>query len=380
MASITRRRSSAIWTAFFRDQDGRQHCRSTETTDRKVAQAIAEQFEAGAQKQRTLRQLQRVLAQMHELVNGEPVTRVSVRALASEVVELKVGEIAPGTRSFYEASARKFISFLGEKADAPLSQISKREVLAYRNELARTLAPQTVNHHLKFAKMLFKSARRDCLIHDDPSEFVDSLRRSNARSNRRAFSLAEINAVLSVADSEWRSMVLFGLYTGQRLGDIAALCWNNLDLEQSQIRLVTAKTARRMILPLAPALARHVLSLADSDSPDTPLHPRAYAILQSQGRSGSLSNQFGDLLAQAGLVEKKTHQKTKDGRNVARQSTGLSFHSLRHTATSLLHAAGIPAAVAQAFVGHDSESIHALYTHVGAESLQKAANALPELF
>jgi integrase len=57
----------------------------------------------------------------------------------------------------------------------------------------------------------------------------------------------------------------------------------------------------------------------------------------------------------------------------------LSFHSLRHSATSFLHEAGIPAAVAQAFVGHDSEAIHALYTHVGAESLQKAANALPEL-
>jgi hypothetical protein len=31
------------------------------------------------------------------------------------------------------------------------------------------------------------------------------------------------------ANDEWRSMILFGLYTGQRLGDIATLRWNNLD-------------------------------------------------------------------------------------------------------------------------------------------------------
>jgi integrase len=39
--------------------------------------------------------------------------------------------------------------------------------------------------------------------------------------------------VLRVADPELRSMVMIGLYTGQRLGDIAMLTWQNIDLEQS---------------------------------------------------------------------------------------------------------------------------------------------------
>jgi integrase len=379
MASISRRRGSEIWTAFFRDQDGRQHCRSTQTTERKLAQRIADQFEAAAQKKRTLRQLQRVLAELHELVSGEPVNRVSLRAFAFEWLELRKPEIAPSTWTFYKASAQKLVSFLGATADAPLSTITKRDLVNYRNELARDLAPKTINHHLKFAKMLFKAARRDELIHDDPAEFIETVR-SHSQSSRRAFTLQEISAVLSVADPEWRSMVLFGLYTGQRLGDIASLTWSNIDLELSQIRFVTAKTTRSMILPMAPALAKHVLLLAASDNPGAPLHPRAYAIVKTQGRSGPLSNRFSDLLAQAGLREKKTHHKTLNGRSARRQSTGLSFHGLRHSATSFLHEAGIPAAVAQAFVGHDSEAIHALYTHVGTESLQKAANALPELF
>jgi integrase len=379
MASIQRRRGSEIWTAFFRDEAGRLHCRSTQSTERKLATRIAAEFEAAAQKKRTLRQLQRVLAQMHELVNGEVLDRTTLRAFIGEWLELRRPSVAPSTWDFYEDSARRFIRFLGEKADEPLASVSKRDLINYRTALARDLAPRTVNHHLQFIRSLFKAARRDELVHDDPTVLVEAIRSQPSSIARRAFTLAELSAILSVADPEWRSMVLFGLYTGQRLGDIAALTWNNIDLEASQMRFITAKTGRVMILPLAPALAKHVLGLPSSEHPATPLHPRAYEIVKRERRSGSLSNQFSDLLAQAGLSEKKTHGKTGVGRTSRRRPPGLSFHCLRHTATTFLHEAGIPAAVAQAFIGHTSEIIHQLYTHIGTESLRRAADALPEL-
>ncbi len=380
MTSIVRRRGSAIWTAFFRDQNGRQHCRSTESTDRKTAQRIADEFENAAQKKRTLRQLQRVLDQMYELVNGQRVERLAVREFVALWLELKAPETASRTSDFYKESTEKFLSFLGPRADAFLGEITKADLIAYRNTLAKTLAPKTTNHHVKLLRMLFKAAKRDGLLQDDPSEFVETVRRGKTTgSSRRAFTLEEINAVLRVADAEWRSMVLFGLYTGQRLGDIALITWSNLDLEAGEIRFVTSKTSRRMILPMAPALRKHVLSLPAGDNPEAPIHPRAYGVVRRQKRSGSLSNQFSDLLAQAGLRQKKSHHKALNGRSARRQTGDLSFHALRHTATSFLHAAGVPAAVAQAFIGHDSETTHALYTHIGIENLAKAADALPEI-
>ena len=62
---------------------------------------------------------------------------------------------------------------------------------------------------------------------------------------------------------------------------------------------------------------------------------------------------FADLLAQAGLRAAR-HAKS------AGAKSALSFHSLRHTATTLLHEGGVPAAVAQALIGHDSEGDHRL--------------------
>jgi integrase len=56
-----------------------------------------------------------------------------------------------------------------------------------------------------------------------------------------------------------------------------------------------------------------------------------------------------------------------------------SFHSLRHTAVSLLKDAGIPDAVVVALVGHESSAMSHRYTHVAKEALAKAAKTLPEI-
>lgn len=37
----------------------------------------------------------------------------------------------------------------------------------------------------------------------------------------------------------------------------------------------------------------------------------------------------------------------------------------------------VPAAVAQALIGHDSEEIHAIYINVGEDALRSAAGKLP---
>jgi len=183
-----------------------------------------------------------------------------------------------------------------------------------------------------------------------------------------------VRALLSVADPEWKSLVLFGLYTGQRLGDLARLTWSNIDQVHDELRLVTAKTGRSMIIPLAAPLRKHIDQMALSDDPATPLHPRAYATIDVQGRSGTLSRQFAELLSQAGLAKKKPHRK-----GTGREVSPLSFHSLRRTATTLLHEAGIPQAVAQALIGHDSAAMHEVYISVGRQALEKAVAALPEL-
>jgi hypothetical protein len=67
--------------------------------------------------------------------------------------------------------------------------------------------------------------------------------------------------------------------------------------------------------------------------------------VSKKGRAVSASNAFAELLAQAGLRERQTHESRGIGRNAKRLPAALSFHSLRHTAVTLLKEAGIPQAV-----------------------------------
>jgi integrase len=226
---------------------------------------------------------------------------------------------------------------------------------------------------------MFAQARRDGLIDVNEAERVTLLKRRNDRFERRAFTLEELKRILEASGDEWRGMILFGLYTGQRLGDIAGLTWSNIDLQRSELRLVTGKTGRQQIIPLAKPLLSFVEALPAGDTPDAPLFPRIHETAKRHKHAGNLSNQFHSILVSAGLAVKTTHKATGKGRSAKREQNEVSFHSLRHTATSLLKSAGVSDAVAMEFVGHDSKSVSQQYTHIETSALRQAADKLPDV-
>jgi integrase len=378
MASVWRHPLSKYWTACFRDLAGKQRRITTKETDRKRAMRLAEEYEAAVRTKRTLRQTQVVLDRLHEEISGQAVQRKTLRTYCAEWLATKEPETAPRTVVFYRTSTAKFTSFLGERAEVPLTEITKSDIVAYRNSLAKSLSARTANHDLKVVRMLFKAAQRDELLTQNPAEFVNTVRQRTS-SDKRPFTLAEIQAILSVADPEWQSLIRFGFYTGQRLGDLATLRWSNIDLVRGEIRFVTAKTGRRMIIPLSDGLRSHIASLKSSDHAEAVIHPRAFSILEKNGNASMLSRQFGELLSQAGLRAAAPHRNTGKTRTSRRKLNALSFHSLRRTATTLLHEAGIAGAVAQALIGHDSEAIHEHYVNVGRDALRKAAAVFPSI-
>lgn len=175
MASIWKHPRSRYFTACFRDQHGKQRRISTKETNRKRAQALADEFEKAARVKRTLKQAQAVIDRLHEEISGESIVRTAFRKYLAEWIATKAPSSAPATMAFYQKSLGKFEEFLGARADERLPAIRKQDVVAFRNQLALQLSAKTANHDLKAIKMFFKSARRDGLISEDPSEFVETV-------------------------------------------------------------------------------------------------------------------------------------------------------------------------------------------------------------
>jgi integrase len=354
--------------------------RSTKETDRRKAQKIAEAFEQVARRQISARQVHRVVADLFRQATGEALLTTSIRDYVDSWLARKKPETANSTWVFYTGKARCFLRWLDDRAERELINITPRDIIGFRESEAGRVGPRPVNHALKVLRMIFEDAKRDGVISDNPADSVKSMRKNGA-SLRRPFSLQEIKGLLAVADKEWRSLILFGLYTGQRLGDLARLTWANVDLRQKEISLSTSKTGRQQIIPFAPALLRHIKTLPPGENLSQPLHPHAYASVQRSGKVGTLSRQFYELMAMAGLVPAKRHRAAEgsNGRSGVRRVSEISFHSFRHTATSLMKNAGVSPAIVQDIVGHESATISANYTHIDRLSKRAALSTMPDV-
>ena len=234
---------------------------------------------------------------------------------------------------------------------------------------------------LKIVRVIFATAETDGLITRNEAKNVKRLKADQDSVAKRAFTLPELKKLLAACDDEWRSLVWFGFYTGARLGDLAALTWQHLDLQSNELHYRSRKTGRTVIVPLSNHLRAHVETLPAGDDPKQPLHPRAYRIVQAEGRTGTLSRQFGELLADAGLIARRTHSAREDGkgRSARRSVSEISFHALRHTAVSLLKSLGVSDAIARELAGHDSAEVSRLYTHIEEGAKRDAVNRLPSL-
>src|SRR5262249_53320731 len=150
------------------------------------------------------------------------------------------------------------------------------------------------------------------------------------------------------------------------------LTWRAVDLEADEIAFVAQKTGRRILLPLMQPLSNYLASLPANDDPNAPIFPRSAAIKNT----GTLSIGFREVLVQAGLAQpyKSTGKK---GRSAARETSDVSFHSFRHSATSMLKNAGVSNALAMAIIGHESEAVSRMYTHHSTDDLRRAMANLP---
>jgi integrase len=381
MASIWKHPKSRFWTACFTDGHGRRRRVTTKSTDRKIARKIADEFERASRNERTLQHFEERLRSFQEEFSGKPFARQSLAAFCKEWLEEKQPSVSVSTYKFYHKAVEKILTYFGERRAAePINAVTRADLVGFRNALAKEVSSGTANHDLVAIKAIFRTARQTGCIAEDPAELIKpvrELRVGSPLSSRRPFAIPELQTLLATCDAEWRSMIKIGLYSGGRLGDIALLRWLNVDLERGELRFEARKTGKRVLIPLVGALRTHIEGLPSSDDSRAFLHPRAAASMERRNSSAGISQQFGELLELAGLRPLK--ERGGCGAGTRRSFSPLSFHSLRHTAVTLLKDAGIPQATVMELVGHSTVEMSALYTHVGRESLERAATALPLL-
>ncbi len=340
---------------------------------------LALQWEEAARNRISEAQALRVMSDIIEQIHGTRLVQITLSDYAKTWLARKTGETGAVTMLAYKSAVNGFLEFLGEKASTPLHHVSTAQIAAWRDESAAKATPRTANNKVKILRTLLQSAWRDGLIAENPAAKLTSLK--TGESTRRPFTVDEIKGVLAVATLEWRGMVLAGFYTGQRMRDLAGLTWEKVDLVKKEIRLLTSKTSRRQFIPIAKPLMAYFEGLPGKKDLKSPIFPTLFTHTQTANGSARLSALFYDVLVDAGLAEKRgpKSKATGVGRDGPRVRNEVSFHCLRHTATSQLKAMGVSESVARDLIGHDSAEISANYTHTSDESRKDAIDKLPDI-
>jgi len=389
MASIHKQPGRPYWFCAFsifnpETLKSRRVFRSTKTRDKKQALEICRAWHKAALKARNGKLsvdaarevIARGVSDVFTAASAESLPSASIKSWCDTWLQAKSIEAEQSTHARYSRIIERFINCIGSKAKRDLSTLQASDIARFRDREAKELSRATANLSLKVLRVCFGEAVRQGLLAVNPAVRVAVLKLRD-KSARRAFTLSEIKRILKACgnDAEWRGLVLFGLYLGQRLGDLAKLTWRAVNLETGEIAFTTRKTGRRIVLPLVQPLVDYLSALPASDNPNAFIFPRA----ASAKRTGSLSNQFREILADAGLLEPRTHQSTGKGRSGAREASEISFHSLRHSAVTMLKASGLSDVFAREIVGHESAAVSRQYTHLSTDDLRTAMRRLPDV-
>ena len=388
MASITKDAhqppKTPFWIACFNGvgSDGkvRRLKRSTKTTDRKLAQRLADEWEAleklAGEKRLTESQCRKVIAQMYERTVGEPLHFKTAREYLTEWVESKKNETELRAWLKYDQIVTDFLAHIGVKADRLLREITPADIRSYRDALKRKgLAAPTVNHAVKILRMPFKAAHDAGYIDINPNtkNTVRPVKDEARNVEKDVFTREQLSELVKAAPSEdWTGAILCGYYTGLRLRDIADLQWSAVDLEGRIIKVTTRKTGKTVTVPIHPQFAAW-LDKQTRGIGKAPVFP-TLAGKAGGGKSG-LSMAFRRIMERAKIKGRLL----REANGVGRSQSSLSFHSLRHGFVSAMANAGVAQELRQKLTGHASAEMNAQYTHHELESLRAAVSVIPSI-
>lgn len=152
-------------------------------------------------------------------------------------------------------------------------------------------------------------------------------------------------AALLVAASEinleLKSIIVFAIETGMRQSEIIGMRWECVDLKVRTVRLAQTKNGSPRVVPLSTRAADVLAGLPRR------IDGRVWSYSVEGVRSG-----WQRARAAAGI-------------------TGLTFHDLRHEATSRLFEKGLDVMSVAAISGHKTLAMLKRYTHLKAEDLVK---------
>lgn len=280
-------------------------------------------------------------------------------------------DLAPSTAALYRRRIESIV--IPALGDVPLDKLSPAMIHEWLQGVARTGRARLANQARAVLHTALEQAYKLGMIAQNPVARTDPVREE--RRAREALSPEQLKAVLAAAPDRMRPLFLFAAVTGLRRGEVLGLHWEDVDFEARTVRI------RRTLVEVEgqALLQQRTKTEAGVRTIHLPgaavgafRRTRAIQLREQQPETGFVfTGPDGQPLQPKSVTRAFARAAKKAGLQ------GVSFHSLRHTADSLLLAAGVPPVVAMKLMGHKRPSMTVdLYGHLLPEESKKAAERI----
>lgn len=283
-----------------------------------------------------------------------PIERVeTVAQWADKWLELyKKGKIGYGAYRNYEGYVNNHIK--PKLGALKLSQVRQAHIEEFRKTISHLSDSAKNQIHLALSG-IFKTAvaNKFCVTNPMP----EKEKKKNPQEEIQVFAPKEIEIILNSAH-EYAYLLKIMLYTGMRMGEVLALKWTDIDVENR-------------IIYLSSSLARKEGGGYAEKGPKSD-KPRTVAVNDKTITFFNALPKVGIFVAMNIEKNRQLTPKAFEIRyNKFFESTGipyLSSHKCRHTYATYLVKGGADLSAVQALLGHSSVTVTEKYTHVSGDT------------
>jgi integrase len=319
------KRGGVFWSYVW--VDGFRHAKSTQTSNRRVAEGIDQEHKEELRLKNTL---------CPDLAPDMPFAELAARFLGTG-----------SSKAWHKDRLKMLLPYF---ADFAIGKITKGAVRRYREERhsKKTLTENTVNRDVQCLRHLLYWAVDEGLIPQNPIARIRLER--ERRKKKPVLSPAEEKLLLAAASLHLREIVIVALDTGMRRGEILHQTWEDVDFDRGLLSVTHSKTP-------------------EGEAREIPLTGRVLTLFRTKRKESGLIFTF----------EGKPIFSLKTGWKAAIRRAGIRyirFHYLRHTFNTRLMELGVTREVRMALLGHTFGDTHESYEHVELPMKREAIRKL----
>ncbi len=252
----------------------------------------------------------------------------------------KAPKLKPTTASGYLSTFEHHLfPAWGER---PINRIMTGDIQVFLNERC-SLAEKTLKEMLVLIRAIFRSAKEDKLILENPAESTRLTIPSSKKTERKALTLEELTDIIrslgKLEDDDRRLMSLL-IFTGMRRGEVLGLRWEDIDPEAGWIHVV-----RNAVYPGGTNDANVGTPKSDKGKRSIPLDPVLWELLQPSKTSGYV-------IGGKAPITKMVYVRTMERIERTIDMHGATAHIFRHSYATMLNATGASPKTIQNIIGH----------------------------